>query len=115
MEHDLISTYLSEILGEADRNINHHHKDIKIIEQEVSIHRDFYTSGYTKSYIVCKSTEEKLDSEKSKWCELNIDYIPLCMFVEKDHNDGYSQPRELKMVVLFKCDEDLTAYKLKFS
>lgn len=117
MEHDLIATYLKEKISFAHSRINNYIKDIKELEEEISSPVEFLDNEYTKSYFVCKSAMDKIPEEKNIWCKDNIGYLPICLFVEPHNSDEYRMDdrHKRKMVVLFKCDEDLTAYKLNFS
>lgn len=116
MEHDLIRVILGEKIDKVQRRIDSHLNDIKQLEDSIAFPREFFDNGNTKSYFVCQSEQELMQKDEKQWCVDNLGYSPICLFVEKrDSGDHSGCDKLLKMVVLFKDDADLAAYKLRFS
>ena len=116
MEHDLIRVILSEKIDKVQRRIDSHLDDIKQLEGSIALSREFFDNGSTNSYFVCRSEQALMQKDENRWCIDNLGYSPICLFTEKrDAHHRHHQPDLLRMVVLFKDDADLAAYKLRFS
>lgn len=114
MEHDLIRDILREKIEVVQKRIDGYRNHIENLEDSVTLSRDFYDNGNTKVYFVCQSSNEKMAVKEDEWCEENLGYTPICLFVEG--GGGRSSGEVLRrMVVLFRDEEDLSAYKLMFS
>lgn len=114
MEHDLIRSILSDKIDGVQSRIDSYRDSITKLEEDIALSREFLDNGNTKSYFVCRAEVEMMGSDRVRWCEANLGYSPVCMFVEK-HTSSDSRSSNKRMVVLFKDDADLSAYKLMFT
>jgi hypothetical protein len=117
MEHDLIQIILNEKITEGRLVLERYQEEVKCAEDKISLPIEFRDNGYTNSYFVCESNSEKIPVIETLWCETNIGYSPICLFIERwgKRDSRHSDSDYRRMIVLFKNDEDLIAYKLQFS
>lgn len=115
MEHDIVEMYLAELVDSVDADIRRYCNRIEeskkdIVKNEEYIKKekeknsllfDLYRNKLTNSYFI-DDRHNGITKENREWCKENFGYKPMHLSI--DHN----------ILILFKCDEDLIAYKLKF-
>ena len=84
---------------------------IALLETHLGKYKDFYENDHVKHYIICEETDIHMPIEQAIWSNENLGYSPILLKVDSS-NIGLRTTKT--MLMLFKSEEDIVAFKLRW-